>query len=78
MEQRRSDYALQLPNRVNETATAAEGLNTPDTDCEQNLLITHLQEYSHKLAGSSATFGFPKISGIARMLEQVTKSLLTQ
>jgi diguanylate cyclase (GGDEF)-like protein len=78
IEQLRNDYASQLPDRVEEISTAAEALNAPDTDGAHLTSITLLREYSHKLAGSGATFGFPNISNSARVLEQVTKSLLDQ
>lgn len=78
MEQLRRDYASQLPDRAEEISTAAEPLNAPDTNGAHLASITLLREYSHKLAGSGATFGFPNISNSARVLEQVTKSLLAQ
>jgi diguanylate cyclase (GGDEF)-like protein len=78
MDQLRRDYASQLPNRLNEIESTAKTLNSVLSIGDRHISITQLREYSHKLAGSGATFGFPDISDIAKILEQVAKSLLTQ
>ncbi|MBT5110158.1 MAG: Hpt domain-containing protein, partial [Rhodospirillaceae bacterium] len=74
----RRDYTSKLPDRLDEIESIAKTLTTVLSVSDRQTSITQLWEYSHKLAGSGATFGFPDISDIAKILERVTKSLLAK
>lgn len=78
LERLRRDYTSQLPNRLDEIESAARTLSTVLSVSDHQMSITQLREYSHKLAGSGATFGFPNISAVAGILEQIAKSILAQ
>lgn len=74
----RRDYTSKLPDRLDEIEATAKTLTTVLSVSDRQTSITQLWEYSHKLAGSGATFGFPNISDIAKILERVAKSLHAQ
>src|SRR5262245_44197223 len=62
----RKAYAEELPRRVHAIAQAAAALEASDADALRSLF--HLV---HRLTGSSAVYGFPKLSRASAALEDV-------
>ena len=65
----KTEYALQLPHKVSEIAQRWRELN--HVWALENLIILHRNV--HTLTGTSGTFGFNEISGLARHLEIILK-----
>lgn len=69
----RKSYAVQLPDKLAVIDTHWQTLNDGDWDPARAAV---LQRLTHSLAGSGSTFGFPKVSEIARSMEQILKAWL--
>ena len=70
----KQDYTNHLPDKLLSIESAwRQYLNSKDDE-----LLSILQADLHKLAGSGATFGFPNISKIAKILELFVKDNIVQ
>ena len=72
----RDGYAEKLGGRIAEIegAVGALGEATPGEDRLQK--IGDIRALTHKMAGSGATFGFPKITTVSRAMENACKAVL--
>ena len=66
-------YAFNLPARLLEVSGLWIRLLESPSDME---LISTLHREVHTLAGSGATFGFPKMGSVARVTEGLLKTVL--
>jgi HPt (histidine-containing phosphotransfer) domain-containing protein len=69
----RAKYGLALPGKISGIAAAVASFFAAPWD-EQACSTAHRQV--HSLAGSSGTYGFPAISGVARSAEAILKQSL--
>ena len=70
----RAAYAAQLPAKIDDIETYWQNLRNGSSRSDTEVL----HRLTHSLAGSGSTFGFPKLSGIARSIEQRLKAWLEQ
>lgn len=69
----REAYASQLPEKIQQVEDTWEELS-PESWSDETLQTLH--RMVHSLTGSGATFGFPELSNVARVLEGSLKELV--
>ena len=73
LEQLKKEYIAHLPNRMQEIETAWQDYSNNGWNNSAN---KQLSFNIHRLAGSGATFGFPKLSEQAHNIEKLLKPIL--
>jgi HPt (histidine-containing phosphotransfer) domain-containing protein len=78
LEALRASFASNLAGAMRELESAAQDLGdgAPDEDVHGALQAIHAR--AHKLAGSAATFGFPRVGEIAQDLEEHCFAMLME
>ncbi|HEY9163931.1 MAG TPA: diguanylate cyclase [Magnetovibrio sp.] len=75
--QLRAVYAEKLEERIDDLSAHLKRMSDAgDDDVTRNAALEAVRQEAHKLAGSGATFGFPRVTEVAREMELACKHVL--
>ncbi len=78
LEALRASFAANLGGTMRKLESAAQGLGDGASAEDARGALQTIHERAHKLAGSAATFGFPRVGEIAHELEERCFAMLQE